>query len=472
MITEQNIKARSAGSFSLSTLLHAALFVYLMLMPQTRPDILGDSAAKGDGSVTMEISAAPGSGSDTTAAGGDKLMVAANDPSGVAVGSTGGAQNRASAPAPSQAPLPPPAPIHNPAPLLAADKPTPSAISVPQPAPEIKPEPPPVQPAPVVKVTKPAPAKVAADLPQQPPEPSPIEGDIPTPAKPLVKPVVNAAAKPRVAKVRPVKIKATENLEEPSQVELPAQSTELPSAAKTVTEPTPETESVPEKPLPRQVKIAAMPESQKSAPQLTEDEGAGALESPHPTPSKSESKAVEPIRSAAQTQVVPVGPKADAPGNDAGKVESAQNGDGDGESSGKNATAASGSKLASQSPGGTGNESSTGGRSGGIPNGAEVRDADGLAERPGNLKPNYPQRDRLSGYEGTVVVVGKVLADGSVERVILQKKSGSASMDDAAVKAFKKWKFMPGQEGYAFKAFDFHLTGEAKEITGRLNTVN
>ncbi|MES2965736.1 MAG: energy transducer TonB [Bdellovibrionota bacterium] len=103
-----------------------------------------------------------------------------------------------------------------------------------------------------------------------------------------------------------------------------------------------------------------------------------------------------------------------------------------------------------------------------VPMGVRIRDASELVARKGNPSPVYPQQDRLLGRQGLAVVVGKVSNDGSVISVSLERSSGSASMDQEAMKTFSKWKFMPGQQGMVRKPFQFVLAGTAKELPARL----
>jgi TonB family protein len=109
-----------------------------------------------------------------------------------------------------------------------------------------------------------------------------------------------------------------------------------------------------------------------------------------------------------------------------------------------------------------------GGTALGVPNGAMIRDAGKLMARPGNPNPVYPQADRLNRREGVNSIIGRVQPDGSVSQVFLERSSGSAQMDQAAMKAFKQWKFMPGQEGFVRQPFRFQLVGEAQDINGQL----
>jgi len=58
--------------------------------------------------------------------------------------------------------------------------------------------------------------------------------------------------------------------------------------------------------------------------------------------------------------------------------------------------------------------------------------------------PPYPALARRRGWEGVVLCRIFVLADGSVERVDLERTSGHAVLDDAALEAVRGWRFRPG----------------------------
>ncbi len=63
------------------------------------------------------------------------------------------------------------------------------------------------------------------------------------------------------------------------------------------------------------------------------------------------------------------------------------------------------------------------------------------------VKPQYPMGARRAGIEGSSQLKIQVLADGSVGEVQLVKSAGDSSLDDAAQKAVKQWKFKPGRTG-------------------------
>jgi len=62
----------------------------------------------------------------------------------------------------------------------------------------------------------------------------------------------------------------------------------------------------------------------------------------------------------------------------------------------------------------------------------------------------YPERARRDKREGVVRLKVEVLADGKAGAVEVAKTSGSEDLDQAAVKAARKWRFKPAQrDGHA-----------------------
>jgi len=64
-----------------------------------------------------------------------------------------------------------------------------------------------------------------------------------------------------------------------------------------------------------------------------------------------------------------------------------------------------------------------------------------------NPPPRYPLAARRSSEEGTVVLRVLVTVDGSAARVELDRSSGSASLDGAALEAVRSWRFVPARRG-------------------------
>ncbi|MXW43349.1 MAG: energy transducer TonB, partial [Candidatus Dadabacteria bacterium] len=52
------------------------------------------------------------------------------------------------------------------------------------------------------------------------------------------------------------------------------------------------------------------------------------------------------------------------------------------------------------------------------------------------------------GYEGSVLLNVRVLPNGEPEEVTISKSSGHKVLDNAALKAVKKWRFVPAQRGF------------------------
>ena len=64
-----------------------------------------------------------------------------------------------------------------------------------------------------------------------------------------------------------------------------------------------------------------------------------------------------------------------------------------------------------------------------------------------NPTPVYPAAARRTGYEGTVVIRARIQIDGSADRVDIKKSSGYGVLDQAALEAIRKWRFIPARRG-------------------------
>lgn len=64
-----------------------------------------------------------------------------------------------------------------------------------------------------------------------------------------------------------------------------------------------------------------------------------------------------------------------------------------------------------------------------------------------NPPPAYPLSARRRGIEGRVMVRAEVQADGTCSRVELKKTSGFDPLDQAALEAVKKWRFVAARRG-------------------------
>ena len=74
---------------------------------------------------------------------------------------------------------------------------------------------------------------------------------------------------------------------------------------------------------------------------------------------------------------------------------------------------------------------------------ATARPSYGFTPRPG-----YPAVAIRRGYEGSVLLNVHVLPNGKPEEVTIFKSSGLKVLDNAALKAVKKWRFVPAQRGF------------------------
>lgn len=73
------------------------------------------------------------------------------------------------------------------------------------------------------------------------------------------------------------------------------------------------------------------------------------------------------------------------------------------------------------------------------------REPDYQASYLNNPKPSYPNIANRMGWQGTVVVNVEVLATGLAGQLSLQRSSGHAVLDDAALQAIRNWRFVPAR---------------------------
>lgn len=64
-----------------------------------------------------------------------------------------------------------------------------------------------------------------------------------------------------------------------------------------------------------------------------------------------------------------------------------------------------------------------------------------------NPAPEYPSLAQRRGWEGTVLLRVHVLANGKPSDIQIQRSSGRDALDDAAVRAVKRWSFVPAKRG-------------------------
>ncbi len=63
------------------------------------------------------------------------------------------------------------------------------------------------------------------------------------------------------------------------------------------------------------------------------------------------------------------------------------------------------------------------------------------------IRPLYPLIAKKSGWEGTVLVRVTIEKNGRASQVDVSRSSGHKVLDDAAVKAIKRWTFRPARDG-------------------------
>lgn len=64
-----------------------------------------------------------------------------------------------------------------------------------------------------------------------------------------------------------------------------------------------------------------------------------------------------------------------------------------------------------------------------------------------NPPPSYPETSRRAKEEGVVMLLVRVGAVGTPTDVRLQRSSGYSSLDEAAIRAVREWRFRPGTMG-------------------------
>jgi protein TonB len=62
-------------------------------------------------------------------------------------------------------------------------------------------------------------------------------------------------------------------------------------------------------------------------------------------------------------------------------------------------------------------------------------------------KPDYPERAKREGWEGTVLLEVSIDSQGRPERVAINRSSGFPLLDHAAQEAVKSWRFRPALIG-------------------------
>ena len=94
-----------------------------------------------------------------------------------------------------------------------------------------------------------------------------------------------------------------------------------------------------------------------------------------------------------------------------------------------------------------------------------------LKQAQGNPAPKYPMQARLQKRQGQVELLYLVTPQGKVRELKILKSSGFRDLDQAAVDAVSKYKFVAGQEGWARHPIVFNLKGPSETLPSRLRSV-
>jgi protein TonB len=76
----------------------------------------------------------------------------------------------------------------------------------------------------------------------------------------------------------------------------------------------------------------------------------------------------------------------------------------------------------------------------------------------GNPPPEYPAAALRRAWEGKVTLLIHVSAQGTAESISVMRSSGQPVLDEAAVQAVRKWKFVPARRG------DTPIAGVATQV--------
>lgn len=78
------------------------------------------------------------------------------------------------------------------------------------------------------------------------------------------------------------------------------------------------------------------------------------------------------------------------------------------------------------------------------------REPDYQARYLNNPQPVYPAMATRMGWQGKVILSVEVLRDGRAGQVSVQRSSGHAVLDDAALQAVRSWRFVPARRDGQF----------------------
>ena len=91
-----------------------------------------------------------------------------------------------------------------------------------------------------------------------------------------------------------------------------------------------------------------------------------------------------------------------------------------------------------------------------------------LKQVAGNVPPRYPELARRQQIQGQGELLYYVTKSGQVTQARLARSTGNKSLDDTALSAIRKFRYVSGQEGWTRHPFSFDLTGSAKQTATRL----
>lgn len=80
-------------------------------------------------------------------------------------------------------------------------------------------------------------------------------------------------------------------------------------------------------------------------------------------------------------------------------------------------------------------------------NAEQFTEANFRANYAHNPKPEYPMIAKSRGWQGKVMLRVQVSAEGLSDSVAVETSSGHEMLDESAVEAVKKWKFVPAKRG-------------------------
>ena len=303
---------------------------------------------------------------------------------------------------------------------------------------------------------KPAEKVVAAPLPEATIEPKTIaepKEAIEVPVHETGDTPVDTAATTEALKEES---KAEEPAAEPEAAVVPLLSSNEPEAAKeettsSMTQPVESSTSSSEKAeeTPREPRETIQPivSAPATATEEPKPEMPAEVAKAEETSAESVASAIPQTKSSAEGAGAGEGAREAAPAKDGGPIAGPENGSGLGARNGDGTN--KGSPNRGERRGGYG-----------VPSGVEIREGSLRSQLPGNRKPLYPIQDRRVRKEGTVMLVAKVLASGSVAQIWVEGNSGSKSMEQAAVQALRSWRYTPGKDEYLRIPMKFSLISE------------